>query len=85
MDAEMICINGARVLMTPANTEYFTLEEMQGIVGGLIEFVYLDDNRIMVVNEEGLLLHLGLNSRASKIAGRLIVGNVMVCDNSQIR
>ncbi|UVV58215.1 DUF3846 domain-containing protein [Bacteroides thetaiotaomicron] len=44
--------------MAPANGSEFRLEEMQKMVGGIIEIVYFDDNTVMVINEEGKLLVL---------------------------
>ena len=44
-----------------------TLEEMQAIVGGLIDVVPLPDGRNMVVNDEGKLMDLPVNSLATKI------------------
>ncbi len=55
-----------------------TLKEMQGKVGGLIEVVYLEDGTKMVVNEEGLIDGLPINSEASIIANRIIVGNAII-------
>ena len=54
------------------------LEECQAAVGGLIEAVYLPDGRLMYVNEEGLLKGLPVNEMASDIAGRYIVGDVII-------
>jgi len=54
------------------------LEECQKAVGGLIEAVYLDDGRLMYVNEEGLRKGLPFNAMASDLAGRPIVGDVIV-------
>ncbi|QDP63905.1 MAG: hypothetical protein Unbinned3992contig1000_19 [Prokaryotic dsDNA virus sp.] len=55
-----------------------TLEECQQAVGGLIEAVYLDDGRLMYVNENGLIVGLPVNEMASQIAGRHIVGDVVI-------
>lgn len=56
-----------------------TLEALQKPVGGYIETVTLIPGKaVMVVNEEGLLLGFGLNSVASKIAGRKIVGPALI-------
>jgi len=73
----------------------FTLEELQKIVGGLIEIVELPDGTrvtlhlslclvllagmVMVVNEEGSLLDLPVNEAASKLCGRRLVGDVLYC------
>ena len=37
----------------PKNGHDFTLDEMQAFVGGHIEFVHLDDDMILCINEEG--------------------------------
>ena len=50
--------DGSREKVAPANGSEFRLEEMQKMVGGIIEIVYFDDNTVMVINEEGKLLGL---------------------------
>lgn len=56
-----------------------TLGALQKQVGGYIETVTLIPGKaVMIVNEEGLLLGFGLNSVASKIAGRKIVGPALI-------
>ncbi len=45
------------------------LEGMQAIVGGYIEFVYLDDGRALVVDEEGRLNNKPVNAKASALLG----------------
>jgi hypothetical protein len=51
---------------------------MQEIVGGYIEVVYLWEGDQMIVNEEGLLQKLDINREASRIAQKLIVGDVII-------
>ena len=63
----------------------FKLKEMQEIVGGYIEIVSLDGGMIMVVNEEGLLKRLPPNVIASELAGRVIVGSVLVCREKDVK
>ncbi|KKM07213.1 hypothetical protein LCGC14_1736140 [marine sediment metagenome] len=61
--------------------QLLTLEEMQGLVGGYIERIsvrYEGKLRDMWVNEEGLLDSLPQNHEASRIARRLIVGDVFI-------
>ena len=56
-----------------------TLEDVQKIVGGLIQEVYVqgsDDQHW--VNEEGLLLRLPINLEGSEIVGQTIVGNLCI-------
>ena len=56
-----------------------TLEALQKQVGGYIETVTLvQEKAVMIVNEEGLLLGFGLNSVASTIAVRKIVGPALI-------
>ena len=75
---------------TPKNGTTFELDEMQKIVGGLIEIVHLNDGRLMIVNEEGLLQGLPVNIEATNILRRdhsttqFIVGNAIVCDGDMV-
>lgn len=57
------------------------LEPKQEAVGGLIERVWLSDDRHMWANEEGLLQKLPINEVASKMTGQLIVGDVLLIDD----
>ena len=73
--------------------EGFSLEELQGIVGGYIDIVPLWPGWVMVVNDEGLLKDLPLNVVASML--RLpqrylcglgaIVGDVLVCPSKLVK
>lgn len=74
----------------PTNGTDFSLKELQGIVGGYIETLTLKDGKLMVVNEEGKLQRLAVNSRATQIANEngyadIIVGNVLVCEAGEIK
>ena len=56
-----------------------TLEALQAAVGGYIERLQLvPDQAVMIVNEEGLLKDLEVNTFASAIAGTLIVGPALI-------
>lgn len=89
--AEIIKTDGIRHATAPANGEYFTLEDMQKAVGGMVEIVELDDRHTMLVNEEGKLLGLPYNEEADNIFHQhfatldYIVGDVLLCENHQIR
>ncbi len=63
--AEIIKTDGMRQPVQPANGTDFTLEEMQAIVGGDIELVFLNETEIMVVNEEGKINDLAYNPAAT--------------------
>jgi len=79
--------NGEVIETTPKNGRDFSLEEMQEIVGGFIEIVYLDNGQLMIVNEEGKINGLPLNENASMLVGYtdLIMGDVLVCDAKQVK
>ena len=68
----------------PANGKEFTLDEMQKAVGGYIELVYLPDNKILVVDEEGMIKQKLFNKKISEMIMKPIVGNVILCKRSQI-
>ncbi len=57
------------------------LEVLQKAVGGYIEYISLPDGGALVVNEEGQLMGLPLNRRASVVAGAAIVGDVVLADS----
>jgi len=65
--------------------KYFSLEEMQKIVGGYIEIIQLGNGMVMIMNEEGKLDGLPVNNLASELAQPVlqtydrIVGDVLVC------
>lgn len=68
----------------PANSKAFTLKEIQEIVGGYIEAVRIPDSaKTMWVNEDGRNLELLPNLEASNIAGRSIVGNVLITNKGE--
>lgn len=64
-----------RALIIPAATrepvrvgDLCKLDELQRTVGGLVELVRIREDLALYCNEEGLLLHLPLNGRASMLA-----------------
>lgn len=67
-----------------------TLKDMQNIVKGYIEFLYLKDDLIMVINEEGKLNSLPVNVKATRLVQErgindLIVGDVLVVNKNLIK
>lgn len=90
MKATVLKIDGTSVDVVPRNKKDFQLDELQGIVGGFIEILYLSKTQIMVVNEEGKLDDLPYNHLATlacHMAGirDVIVGNVLVCDTKMVK
>jgi hypothetical protein len=87
--AQLIKTTGEIATISPKNGKYFTLDELQKLVGGLVEVVYLeDDDKTMVVNEEGKLLGLPVNEKATIVANRLpwdvIAGDAVVGSGTEI-
>lgn len=85
----IIKTDGTKIKIAP-DAKTYTLEEMQEIVGGYIEFVWLSPFYLMVVNEEGKLNGLQLNESATdllrlyKDTTDFIVGDVLVCEKDHI-
>jgi hypothetical protein len=70
--------------MEPANGNYWTLAELQALVGGYPNVVSTVDHKFMVINDLGKVQGLELNIPATRlyIHGRkdVIVGNAVVVD-----
>lgn len=64
----------------------FTLKELYKYTdSAIIEIVYLDTKEIMVVDEEGLYNSKSCNRAATRLAEIYIVGDVLVCKNSEVK
>jgi Domain of unknown function (DUF3846) len=61
-----------------------TLQQQQQLVDGYIEYVYKED-RVFIVNEEGLLRSMDFNAKASEMSGRPLVGDVVVAYQSELK
>ena len=89
--AKVIPAAGAISEVKPKNGQFFELKELQKIVGGYIEVVDLGNEQLMVVNEEGKINGLPYNYMATQIYRRstsvldYIAGDVLVCDNHEIK
>ncbi len=67
-----------------------SLKDMQNIVKGYIEFLYLKNDLIMVVNEEGKINSLPVNIKATRLVQEsgindIIVGDVLVINKNLIQ
>lgn len=72
------------------NQEFFTLEEMQKEVGGLIQVVPLIPDQasewkdfVILVNEEGMLQDLPPNVSSLYFEGHTLFGNVLIIHKSR--
>ena len=78
--------DGTKTPAPPENGTDYELSELQGLVGGWIEVVNLQESGyILVVNEEGLLKGLPWNPAASAVAGMDIVGDAVLCPSDCLK
>lgn len=94
--AQIIKTNGEVIEVAPKNGHDFSLEEMQEIVNHngnhYIEVIYLPNNKLMIINEEGKCEHVNapFNQKATDIfvdafgPYDFVCGNVLVCDSNQV-
>ena len=88
--AKIIYPDGTTKNINPANGNDFSLDELQKIVEGYIELVYLNDT-IMVVNEEGKFNELPYNAKATDLYRKsrrtidFVVGNALICNLNEIK
>lgn len=92
--AKVIPTAGEHYEVQPKNGKFFELEELQKIVGGYIEIIYLKKGLLMVINEDGkFIFHDKPNHDASFWAIKdkaipfydAIFGPALVCKNEEIR
>lgn len=84
--ATLIKADGTQTVVHPQAGigKKFTLKEMQTFVDGYVQYIYLESGKIAVVNEEGRIIGLKPNARASLVTGYNLVGDVLLCDNGEI-
>lgn len=87
-----IAPKGSRVEpVHPANAKAFSLEELQGFVGGYVEALRMDTGQMMFLNEDGKSMGLPFNLIANMLAHDLtgiapndsIVGDVLIASLSE--
>lgn len=65
--ADLIKTDGSITKVVPENGEFFSLEELQGFVGGLIDVVELPSGRAIYINDEGKNIGLPVNWQAQEM------------------
>lgn len=90
--AKLYKTNGEIVEVEPENGSDFSLEELQSFVDGYIEIAYLDNERVIVINEEGKINDLPYNenatteyNRAMECEADYIAGDALICKHNQIK
>lgn len=85
--AKLFKASGEITDVRPKDGRYFSLEEMQGFVGGYIQMVRTPGGRFIVCDEEGIFKEYALNEHATaKYAPKsdMIFGDVLICDDEFI-
>ena len=84
--ARLLHPDGTNETVTPKEGNRFSLDELQGLVGGYIQLVPGEhaETYDVVVNEEGLLKELPFNQAGSFLApGHHLVGNVLILEGEE--
>lgn len=74
----------------PKNGTDFSLKELQDLVGGHIEVIWLGSSKLMIVNEKGKLFGLPYNGLATILYRKFcftndfIVGDALYCDEREV-
>lgn len=82
--AKLIRADGITEDVRPKNKKKFSLKELQEFVGGYIEKVPSTNGVTAFCNEDGHSLKLPINLLASMRFRQTLVGNVIVCDESEV-
>lgn len=88
--AKIYKTDGTVKTVEPKNGTDFKLDELQEIVGGHIEVLYLNSSEILVCDEEGKLKNYPLNIEATRIVQEndisdYIVGDVLICKTGEVK
>jgi hypothetical protein len=84
-----LCCNGEADILTFENKKV-SLTEMQNVVNGHIEIIYLSNEAVLILNEEGKLNNLPFNELATYLLksatfnNDYIVGDVLLIHNKYI-
>lgn len=96
--AKIIYANGETKEVKPKNGKFFTLEEKQAIVGGLIEIIPSREGQWLVIHEEGKLEGKPVNREATLLYAYgimadkngkffvhdFLVGDVLYCTEKEL-
>lgn len=62
----------------------FPFKQLQELVGGYVEVLYLKDGSVLCMNEDGRSMNLPLNIDATEIAGMEIVGDTVLLSHRSL-
>lgn len=90
-NACLIKVDGTVISVSPKNGTDFSLEELQGFVGGNVEIIDIGNNQIMCIDEEGKYKEKYINDLATFYAmghvfgGDVIVGDALICMSFMVK
>lgn len=86
----LIEANGKKKTVIPKEGAHYTLEELQGYVGGYVERIDMFNGSAMYVDEDGRSKNLPCNTFATKVLAKLgalpcnyIRGNALIVRNEE--
>lgn len=87
--AKLIKSNGKEIPVFPENEGIFKLREAQEVIGGDVEILPIEIDRVMIIHKDCDLMRLPLNRRATYIAlqndvFRCIAGDALICTSEEI-
>ena len=95
--AQLYYATGKMIPILPNDGKVFNLKELQSLVGGKIEVIYFPSGKRLVVNEEGKLMNLPMNTQVMEIWREefpieeypdnndgVVVGNAVICTPEQL-
>jgi hypothetical protein len=85
----LIKTSGEKIVVKPADGESFSLKEVQDYVGGYVEIFRVGEKKYLF-NEEGLLLDLPTNTKATEELEKdcnqsvqTLVGDVLILEENE--
>lgn len=70
--------DGSTKICAPKDGETWTLEEVQDLIDGIVDVLYLNDTTVVLFDEEGATKGLPKNLDASHYAGITLLGTVAI-------
>ena len=61
-----------------------SLEQIEEAIGGFFEQIEIDDDTILMMNEDAIAMNLPVNEKATKLAGQVVRGNVILASCEEV-
>jgi hypothetical protein len=73
-----------KVSGTETEIDLESLEQIEEAIGGFFEQIEIDDDTILLINEDAIAMNLPVNQKATKLAGQVIKGNVILASCEEV-